>query len=267
MSNELVNLDNADKILSVLVDGDLAKLTATERVNYYNAVCQSVGLNPLTKPFQFITLNNKLTMYALKGATDQLRQIYGVSIDPPKIENGNGWITVTVTGTDRNGRRDSEIGVVSEKDMQGNYANSLMKAVTKAKRRLTLAMCGLGMLDETEVETIPNARVMDDRPAPQALPENASDALKKQNATRVYRDDWQWSKDEVKEFSAGIKSGGDDLAEAVCYAQSQGVTDRTKFNDVWRTMQAEGCSFRGAVDSLFGSYDPADEAIEGELVA
>jgi len=42
--------------------------------------------------------------------------------------------------------------------MQGNFGNALMKAVTKAKRRVTLSICGLGMLDETEVETIPSAR-------------------------------------------------------------------------------------------------------------
>ena len=30
-----------------------------------------------------------------------------------------------------------------------------MKAETKAKRRVTLSICGLGMLDETEVETVP----------------------------------------------------------------------------------------------------------------
>ena len=33
-----------------------------------------------------------------------------------------------------------------------------MKAETKAKRRATLSICGLGMLDETEIETIPDAR-------------------------------------------------------------------------------------------------------------
>jgi hypothetical protein len=33
-----------------------------------------------------------------------------------------------------------------------------MKAVTKGKRRLTLSLCGLGWLDETEVQTIPDAR-------------------------------------------------------------------------------------------------------------
>jgi ferric iron reductase protein FhuF len=32
-----------------------------------------------------------------------------------------------------------------------------MKAVTKGKRRLTLSLCGLGWLDETEIQTIPDA--------------------------------------------------------------------------------------------------------------
>jgi hypothetical protein len=33
----------------------------------------------------------------------------------------------------------------------------MMKAVTKAKRRVTLSICGLGMLDETEVDSVPGA--------------------------------------------------------------------------------------------------------------
>jgi len=32
-----------------------------------------------------------------------------------------------------------------------------MKAETKAKRRVTLSICGLGLLDETEVETVSTA--------------------------------------------------------------------------------------------------------------
>jgi hypothetical protein len=42
--------------------------------------------------------------------------------------------------------------------MRGDKANAIMKAVTKAKRRVTLSICGLGFLDETEVETIPEAK-------------------------------------------------------------------------------------------------------------
>jgi hypothetical protein len=36
---------------------------------------------------------------------------------------------------------------------------AFLKAETKSKRRVTLSICGLGMLDETEVETIPGAVV------------------------------------------------------------------------------------------------------------
>lgn len=48
-------------------------------------------------------------------------------------------------------------GAVAIASLKGDgLANALMKAETKAKRRLTLSMCGLGMLDETELETIPS---------------------------------------------------------------------------------------------------------------
>jgi len=46
--------------------------------------------------------------------------------------------------------------------MRGDFGNAVMKAVTKAKRRLTLSLCGLGWLDETEVDSIPEARVYTD---------------------------------------------------------------------------------------------------------
>ena len=40
-----------DIMESVLINGDLAKLTPEERTRYYNGVCRSLGLNPLTQPF------------------------------------------------------------------------------------------------------------------------------------------------------------------------------------------------------------------------
>jgi len=165
-------------IESVVIGGDLSKLTADQRVSYYKAVCDSIGLNPLTRPFDYITLNGKLTLYARKDAADQLRKIHGVSIDDVEITEVGDTYSVKVKAHDAAGRSDVEIGVVSKKDMQGNSANVQMKAVTKAKRRVTLSLCGLGMLDETEIETIPNAQiaVVDDtgeiKPEPEKQPED-----------------------------------------------------------------------------------------------
>ncbi len=139
----------------VITQGDLAKMTAQDRVAFYWRTCESLGLNPLTRPFEFITLNGKLTMYARKDATDQLRQINGVSVTNIAREKDDdlGLLTVVATGVDKNGREDQATGVVAIKGLSGEaLANAVMKAETKAKRRLTLSLVGLGFLDESEIE-------------------------------------------------------------------------------------------------------------------
>lgn len=158
MENTEITTTDMALLEQVVVNGDLARLSAPQRLDYYRQVCQSMGLNPLSKPFDYINLNGKLTLYAKKDATDQLRKIHGVSIDDIKTEDDGDWFVVTVKGSDKNGRRDVEIGAVAKSDMRGNYGNAMMKAVTKAKRRLTLSLCGLGWLDETEIESIPDAK-------------------------------------------------------------------------------------------------------------
>lgn len=151
----------AELVEKVIVDGDLSKLSPAERLSYYRAVCDSVGLNPLTKPFEYIHLNGKLRLYALKGATDQLRAIHGISIElePPIFQDD--LVIVTAVARDRAGRVDSDTGAVPIAGLKGEAkANAILKAITKAKRRVTLSMVGLGMLDESEVETIPGAQVV-----------------------------------------------------------------------------------------------------------
>ena len=143
----------------VLIAGDLAKLSAQDRVRYYTAVCDSVGLNPLTRPLEYITLNGKLTLYARKDATDQLRKLHKVNIIEVRPERIGDLYVVTARAQTPDGRADSEIGAVNVAGLKGEaLANMMMKATTKAKRRVTLCLCGLGLLDETEVESIPAER-------------------------------------------------------------------------------------------------------------
>lgn len=161
MSTALAPRNGADIIERVLLAGDLKNLTPAERVTYYSKTCESLGLNPLTQPFEYIVLNSKLTLYAKRNAADQLRKIHGVSIDPPHSEVISDTYIVTVTGRDATGRVDSEIGAVSIKGLGGEaLANAMMKATTKAKRRLTLSIVGLGWLDETEISSVPDAQVV-----------------------------------------------------------------------------------------------------------
>ena len=73
--------EDAEKaIANVIINGDLSRLTEKERVGYHRAVCESLGINPLTEPFAYIKLNGKLKLYAQKACTDQLRKLYGVSV-------------------------------------------------------------------------------------------------------------------------------------------------------------------------------------------
>jgi hypothetical protein len=159
-----------DIMESVIVKGDLAKLTPDERVRYYGEVCHSLGLNPLTKPFEYILLNNKLTLYALRNCTDQLRTIHGVSVDDLAESERDGVFIVTAKVRNRDGRTDIAKGAVAIANLKGDVlANAMMKAETKAKRRATLSLCGLGFLDETEVADIPIAHRRPPPPAPHAM--------------------------------------------------------------------------------------------------
>jgi len=141
----------------VVVGNDLSKLSPGQRLEYYTGLCRSLGLNPLTRPFQYIVLNGKLTLYATRDATDQLRKGGDISIQIVAREMV-GDIYVVTARASRAGRQDESTGAVDVKGLRGEaLANAYMKAETKAKRRVTLSICGLGMSDETEVVTIPGA--------------------------------------------------------------------------------------------------------------
>lgn len=150
-----------DVMEKVAIEGDLSKLTAEERTAYYLETCKSLGLNPYTKPFGYLTLNGKLVLYALKAATDQLRKINGVSVTAVREEmtEDGTVLTAWVDVKDRDGRTDTDKGSVVVGGLRGEaLANAHMKALTKGKRRATLSICGLGWLDESELDTIPDAQ-------------------------------------------------------------------------------------------------------------
>lgn len=147
---------NGELMESVITKGDLSKLTPQERSEYYMTVCRSIGLNPMTAPLAYIVLNGKTVLYAKRDAADQLRKIHGISIEVVKQSLEGELYTVHVRAKDKSGRTDEDFGVVTLGKLQGDArANAILKAITKAKRRVTLSISGLGFLDETEVEDIP----------------------------------------------------------------------------------------------------------------
>lgn len=157
MSADLQRIEPAI-LEQVMLEGDLTKLSPDQRSAYYVQVCDSMKLNPLTKPFDYLKLNGKLILYANKNCAEQIRRTLGISLTLPekKIEEN---VYIVTARAESGGRTDEATGAVSLEHLKGEQrANAIMKAETKAKRRVTLSFAGLGMLDETEIETIPGAQ-------------------------------------------------------------------------------------------------------------
>jgi hypothetical protein len=155
--NEIAKVDDADPIEAAVAYGDLSKLTAEQRNRRYLAVCKSLGLNPLTRPIEYMVLSGKLTEYVTRAGADQLRMIHGISVEIVSRQLMGELMTVHTRAKTPDGRADEDYGVISLPDhiKADIRANMVMKAITKAKRRVTLSICGLGWLDETEVADIP----------------------------------------------------------------------------------------------------------------
>lgn len=144
---------DAAAVEMVIAGGDLSKLTPGQRVSYLTALCESLGLNPLTRPFELLQLNGKWVVYARRDCTDQLRKRDHVSVAVVSRERIDDLLVVTTRATMPNGRADESIGAVSVAGLKGEaLANAMMKADTKAKRRATLSICGLGFADESELD-------------------------------------------------------------------------------------------------------------------
>ena len=119
-----------------------------------------MGLDPFTKPFDILRLNGKEVLYCTRSGTQQLNKLHKVShlITSRDTNQEAGVYIVTSKASLPDGRCTESIGAVNIAGLKGEaYANAIMKAETKAKRRATLDLLGLGVLDESEAESIPNA--------------------------------------------------------------------------------------------------------------
>lgn len=151
----------SDAVEQVIIGGDLSKLTSEQRLKFYVARCEAADLDPRCRPFIYIMLSGKLVLYATKEAAEQLNGKHGIShsLTGLTYDEKSGLIECWVQASMR-GRSTVELGVVHAGGLKGpDMANARMKAVTKAKRRATLSLCGLGdVLAEEELDTVADIR-------------------------------------------------------------------------------------------------------------
>ena len=164
----------------LILQGDLSKLSAGDKVRYYNGYCERMGLDPYTKPFDLLRLNGREVLYCTRSGTQQLNKLHKVShlITSRDTNTDAGVYIVTSKASLPDGRCTESLGAVNIAGLKGEaYANAIMKAETKAKRRATLDLLGLGVLDESEAESIPNASKVAMSAMVEALPEMMVEAV------------------------------------------------------------------------------------------
>ena len=146
-----------DALLKLVTTGDLSVLSPVDKTKYYVGFCQRLGLDPATQPLKILKLNGKEKLYADRECCQQLNRLHGVSHEVRSRETVNDCYVVTARAS-AGGRFTDSIGAVPVAGLKGEaLSNAMMKSETKAKRRSTLDLIGLGLLDETEVATIPGA--------------------------------------------------------------------------------------------------------------
>jgi hypothetical protein len=162
MTKAITIKSNLAALENILIKGDLAGFNEKQRLTYVKALCKATGVSILFQPFDYITYQGKMVIYAKRACTEQLRAIHSIHIRIVSRENKDGLISVVAQGEitrgKMKGRIDESIGCVNSKGLSGKeLANAPMIAETKAKRRMTLSICGLGFLDELEIQELVKA--------------------------------------------------------------------------------------------------------------
>lgn len=155
MSEVQTRLPDSEALMELLTRGDLSKLTKQQQQDLVLAFCRDFKLSPYNNPVGLYNFDGgKTVFYITKAGTDQIRTTKNISVTSAKTEIIGDDCIVTATAKDLNtGREDTDIGTVSLLNLKGQQRmNAMMKAMTKAKRRVTLSLCGLGQLDESEVD-------------------------------------------------------------------------------------------------------------------
>jgi hypothetical protein len=138
------------------LNGSVSHFDKSQKQALLSKLCITLGLNEELQPFRiYSNTRGEEYIYATKECCAQLRHRECISIhEIGEPIFANSTISVRVKGSNKHGRESWEIGsvgVVPELS-PSQVAHGVMTAVTKAKRRLTLCLSGLGVLADVELE-------------------------------------------------------------------------------------------------------------------
>lgn len=153
MSKQVAELSPAQLFSRYVLTNNLTGFTDRQRANLISHLCKAWKLDFNQQPFIIINTQGKEKLYLSKAGSEQVRDRNKVSINQVDTKIEGDMVIVTAQATLPSGRQDSDVGVVSVKGLSGeNLSNAMLKAVTKAKRRVTLSICGLPVSDVVEAD-------------------------------------------------------------------------------------------------------------------
>jgi hypothetical protein len=158
--------ENKDLIAKIALTGNLADLSEAQRWEYYQAYCAHLNLDPITRPFDLLTTterdgSKKTVLYGNASCATQIADQRDVTYGKPETEYNADFGVITIIAEARlpNGRTCYRRGVAAVQGLSGRaLENAIKKAETQAHRRATLALCGIAMPDESEVEDVPGGQ-------------------------------------------------------------------------------------------------------------
>ena len=141
------------------------------RQHWVESHCQRISIPETERQADSVSQRTRAT-------TAQLAEKRGLSFEliDRQITDDDATFMVGVSDGIRSGYG---IGLVALTGLRGEArANAIMKADTKARRRGVLDFCGLGMIDESEIGSVPGAR-------PLAVDQATGEILDSTNAGRL----------------------------------------------------------------------------------
>jgi len=151
-------------VVHMLGTGDYSKLSDDQRAQLHLQMCTSLGVNPLTRPFEWIefydpeTRGKKLTLYPKSSLADQLSYVHRIRVRTVEEKMVGTLYKLVLEGTMPDGRSETNVAYLDMVDREGKplrgqrHGNGLMKARTKCKRRLIFGMVGMSMPDRDSLQ-------------------------------------------------------------------------------------------------------------------
>lgn len=135
------------------MSGNLKTLTDAERWQYYLAMCQHLELDPVSRPFDWIEQEGKLSLYPNANCAAQLASKMLLSFPEYHAEVIGDVYVYRVKAVDEN-RELWATGAVPMGRNASETARAFKKAETQARRRAVLAMGGLALTEADEIYEI-----------------------------------------------------------------------------------------------------------------